>query len=841
MRTIPTGTPSRFGRWLRETLLLCIALGLASCGGGDSQGTGSNQAMRAAIIAVPAPSVTVTGITKVSETRVSRTVYDYVFQVTVKNNGSGPQSGVTATLTGVGTGTTIIDGTVQVGDLAAGATVTPQDTITLRQDRTYAFNSAALIWQVTASSNSTTTVINSGGGTATSADGNVTIQVPAGAVPTSAEVTIAPSEGQAGQTGTLYQVTGSDGTDLTFQQPVTLQIKYDPALLPAGTSEANLQIGLLGPFESWEILTDSTVDTVNKVITATTTHFSKPGVLSASSNGGPTPRLSFPLPGRDPFTAVINSVFDHSMENPIDHTIVPYCEDDKVQAYTGDTSQGVGTSCINYTKNINACGNHKTIQVDCDYGTGGAPVTYKNGNTDPTIISYDGHPGYDYRTVDQPSLDGVAGHIQVLAAADGVAHVADWNWGAIYIDHGNGYETHYLHLFSTSIYDGKPVKRGDVIGVAGNRAPKGFVIGPHLHFEVRNSKKPIDPYELHLWVVPLNAIITGSGSGRVVSGPSTATTTGIDCSVGTCTALYDSGASVSLIAMPAAGAVFTGWSGGSCSGVGSCNVTMNGSVTVSATFSTSTQPPPGTIDKLFVPGAVSTQPAGINDSGVIVGTYQDTSIVMHGFVYSGGTYSTLDFPGATYTNPHGINNNGTIVGEYQDTSSVMHGFIYLGGTYTTLDVPGSGTTYAAGINGNGEIVGGYIDNSGVHGFVYSSGTFTTLDPSGTMGLNPMGINNNGDIVGYFSDVSGMHGFIYGVSSFQTLDVPGCGSPQAGGINGTGMIVGICQGNSGSTSFVYSGGAYTVIPVTPNYIYRGINNNGSIVGLSSPGGSGFVKW
>ena len=151
MRSALSGKSSHFGRWLRRAFLLCIVLGLASCGGGDSQGSGSNQAMQAGIIDVPAPSVIVTGITKVSETRVSRTVYDYVFQVTFKNNSSGPQSGLAATLTGAGTGTTIIKGSVRVGDLAAGASVTPQDTITLRQDRTFPFNLTALVWNINVS------------------------------------------------------------------------------------------------------------------------------------------------------------------------------------------------------------------------------------------------------------------------------------------------------------------------------------------------------------------------------------------------------------------------------------------------------------------------------------------------------------------------------------------------------------------------------------------------------------------------------------------------------------------------------------------------------------------
>jgi hypothetical protein len=96
------------------------------------------------------PAVVITGIKKLSETRISRTVYDYVFQVSFKNNGSVPQTGVAATLTAVGPGATIQDGSVNVGNLVAGGTATPTDTITIRQDRTLPFNEAMLIWTVSA-------------------------------------------------------------------------------------------------------------------------------------------------------------------------------------------------------------------------------------------------------------------------------------------------------------------------------------------------------------------------------------------------------------------------------------------------------------------------------------------------------------------------------------------------------------------------------------------------------------------------------------------------------------------------------------------------------------------
>lgn len=691
-----------------------------------------------------------------------------------------------------------------------------------------------------------TTVIETTGGLATSVDNKVTIQIPAGAVTASTSIAIEASGDKAGQNGVLYKVTGQGGVDLIFQQPVTLKLNYDPATMPIGSNEATLQIGLLGPFDSWEILTDSTVDTVNKVITATTTHFSNVGILSVSNNIVLAPKLGFPLLGRTPFTAIINSVFDHSM-------VAPYCEDKKIQTYSGDIGQGTATSCMTFEKNIKACGNNKTTQILCDYGTGGKPVAYKNGNTDTSVISYDGHPGYDYRTTDQTSIDGIAGHIKVVASGGGTAHVInDWKFGTVWIDHGNGYSTHYLHLFSTPIIDGQHVNQGDQIGVAGNTAP--FAIGPHLHFEVKLNNVPIDPYALNLWSVALpityslTTNITGAGSGNVVSAPSTASTSGINCSVGSCTALYNSGATVTLNATPATGSTFVGWSGG-CSGTGSCSVTMNANVTVTATFAIIAGGTPGTVTNLDVPGALTTSPAGINNNGIIVGAYQDNSGMTHGFIYNSGTYTTFNALGIGFTFIAGVNDSGVSVGGYQDNLGKMHGFIYSGSTYTTLDFPNATSTFAYGINNNGIVVGQYQDSSGVNrGFTYSSGVYTSFNVPGASATMPYGININGQVVGSFNDTSGTHGFVYNNGAYTTLNVPGFVATQAGGINDSGMIVGIYFDNGTpfvTRSFVYSSGSYTTLAV-PGADFtsaRGINNNGSTVGHygNASGTHGFVKW
>jgi|GEM_PF-1019161 len=132
--------------------LVCgAALLLAACGGGESQDLTPMrpQATQARIQAVAAASASVVSLTKVGETRVGRTLYDYVFKITVLN-GAQAQTALTAKLVGSGAGTTVLDGDVNVGDIAANASATPADTITLRQDRLLPFLPAQLVWQFAA-------------------------------------------------------------------------------------------------------------------------------------------------------------------------------------------------------------------------------------------------------------------------------------------------------------------------------------------------------------------------------------------------------------------------------------------------------------------------------------------------------------------------------------------------------------------------------------------------------------------------------------------------------------------------------------------------------------------
>ena len=96
----------------------------------------------------------------------------------------------------------------------------------------------------------------------------------------------------------------------------------------------------------------------------------------------------------------------------------------------------------------------------------------------------------------------------------------------------------------------------------------------------------------------------GTGSGTVTSSPA-----GINCGAD-CSENYSSGTNVTLTAASAVGSTFSGWSGGGCSGTGTCVVTMNSAKTVSATFTLNTYAL--TVSKVGAgSGTVTSSPAGI--------------------------------------------------------------------------------------------------------------------------------------------------------------------------------------------------------------------------------------
>jgi murein DD-endopeptidase len=80
----------------------------------------------------------------------------------------------------------------------------------------------------------------------------------------------------------------------------------------------------------------------------------------------------------------------------------------------------------------------------------------------------------------------------ILATGDGVVtRVQNHPYAGLYIviEHGQKYRTRYLHLSKSLVSKGQTVSRGQKIALSGN---SGRSTGPHLHYELHISGRPVD-------------------------------------------------------------------------------------------------------------------------------------------------------------------------------------------------------------------------------------------------------------------------------------------------------------------------------------------------------------
>jgi murein DD-endopeptidase MepM/ murein hydrolase activator NlpD len=92
----------------------------------------------------------------------------------------------------------------------------------------------------------------------------------------------------------------------------------------------------------------------------------------------------------------------------------------------------------------------------------------------------------------------------VMAAAAGRVVLADdliVSGKAVYIDHGAGLFSSYIHLNEYTVEVGQTVSQGEIIGYVGST---GYSTGAHLHFGVTLGSVPVDPNYL-LTIDPLTA------------------------------------------------------------------------------------------------------------------------------------------------------------------------------------------------------------------------------------------------------------------------------------------------------------------------------------------------
>lgn len=160
---------------------------------------------------------------------------------------------------------------------------------------------------------------------------------------------------------------------------------------------------------------------------------------------------------------------------------------------------------------------------------------------------------------------------------------------------------------------------------------------------------------------------------------------------------------------------------------------------------------------------------GVNDHGVVVGTWLNNRGLARGYEYSIRTrrFTQVRVPGAPR---HGkgpslvaaaISNRGDVAGFYLPARGRTIAFLRLAsGRFVRLAYPGAARTQAFGVNDRDEVVGSYTTGTGrkarTHGFVWRPGRgFATVDdPQATGETVIAGVNDAGDLVGFYTDAKG---------------------------------------------------------------------------------------
>lgn len=105
---------------------------------------------------------------------------------------------------------------------------------------------------------------------------------------------------------------------------------------------------------------------------------------------------------------------------------------------------------------------------------------------------FNGQPRSVHRGLDLRGAQGTP----IKACADGrVALVDDlyFSGKTVYVNHGDGVFSAYLHMSEPKVQAGQMVKKGDVIGLVG---ATGRVTGPHLHLSTIVQGQSVDPASL---------------------------------------------------------------------------------------------------------------------------------------------------------------------------------------------------------------------------------------------------------------------------------------------------------------------------------------------------------
>lgn len=103
------------------------------------------------------------------------------------------------------------------------------------------------------------------------------------------------------------------------------------------------------------------------------------------------------------------------------------------------------------------------------------------------------HPVLGYSRMHQGVDFAAPTGTPILASAAGTVVMAGWGGGygnVVVLDHGKGMRTRYAHMSKVGVKAGQRVGQGQMIGRVGST---GLSTGPHLHYEVWQNGKPVNP------------------------------------------------------------------------------------------------------------------------------------------------------------------------------------------------------------------------------------------------------------------------------------------------------------------------------------------------------------
>ena len=104
----------------------------------------------------------------------------------------------------------------------------------------------------------------------------------------------------------------------------------------------------------------------------------------------------------------------------------------------------------------------------------------------------------DWRTHSGIDLEAAVGDDVYLCDNGTVEKIYHNNLGGcILVDHKNGYKSLYANLGETDLVNvGDELKKGETIGRVGNTAVGDLTVAPHVHFEIYQDGKAVNPLDL---------------------------------------------------------------------------------------------------------------------------------------------------------------------------------------------------------------------------------------------------------------------------------------------------------------------------------------------------------